>query len=161
ERDEGAAQSGMGAIKSKAGRVHRLLNFLADQDKMWDSDRLVSYTRSLFISFNVAMETDGLDSLKDNLDPELLAKYEDMADSLGQKGEKMERRNLAVRDVEIVLVKNYYDNSRDSFTAWVSGQAQTVIADGSGTVVQGDDHVADFEEFWTFRRNGTKWVLIQ
>jgi hypothetical protein len=42
----------------------------------------------------------------------------------------------------------------------VSGQAQTVITDEkTGKAVEGDDHVADFEEYWTFRRDGDRWLL--
>jgi predicted lipid-binding transport protein (Tim44 family) len=160
ERDESAAPESMGAIKEKSGKVHRLLNFLADHDKMWDEDKLVSFTRSAFIALNVALETKNLDSVQASMKPDLYGKYSQMVEDLRSKGERIERRNLAVRDVEIVLVKNYYDNRKDSFTAWVSGQAQTAVTDEkSGKMVQGDDHVADFEEFWTFQRDGDQWKL--
>jgi predicted lipid-binding transport protein (Tim44 family) len=161
ERDEGAVGTGMDKIKWKAGRVGRLLNFLGDQDKIWDADKMVSYCRSMFIAFNVALELKSLDQIKDNLSPEAITQYQAMVDDLKAKNRKIEKRNLAVRDVEIVLVKNFYDNKKDEFTAWVSGQAQTVISDEkTGKAVEGDNHVADFEEYWTFRRDGDRWKLV-
>ncbi len=162
EQDESAAPQSMGSIKEKSGKVHRLLNFLADQDRMWDEDKLVSFTRSVFIALNVALETKNLDPVRPSMEPGLFGRYQGMVDDLSSKGERLERRNLAVRDVEIVLVKNYYDNRKDSFTAWVSGQAQTAVTDEkTGSMVQGDDRVADFEEFWTFQREGDQWKLSE
>jgi hypothetical protein len=65
-----------------------------------------------------------------------------------------------VRNAELVLARNYYDRKKDEFVAWISGQAQGVLVDEkTGAILEGDDHVADFEEFWTFRRDGEAWKL--
>ena len=134
----------------------------AEVKARWDEDKLVAFTRSVFIALNVALETKNLDPVQPSMEPELFGRYKGMVDDLRSKGERLERRNLAVRDVEIVLVKNYYDNRKDSFTAWVSGQAQTAVTDEkTGKMTQGDDHVADFEEFWTFQREGDRWRLSE
>jgi hypothetical protein len=62
--------------------------------------------------------------------------------------------------VEIVLVNNQSDRAKDSFTAWISGQAQNRIVDEkSGAKIGGDSYVRDFEEYWEFRRDGKAWRL--
>ena len=50
-------------------------------------------------------------------------------EKLKSSSQLVQKRNLAVRNVEIVLVRNFEDKSKDEFTAWVSGQAQNVIVD--------------------------------
>ncbi len=79
---------------------------------------------------------------------------------LKQNGLIVQRRNLAIRNAEISLVRNFSDNGKDEFTAWISGQAQRVFLDEkTGKIKSGDTYVVDFEEYWTFRRSGNSWLL--
>jgi predicted lipid-binding transport protein (Tim44 family) len=161
EREESTVGLGMAPIKEKAGRVSRLLNFLAESDKAWDETKMRAHVRALFISFNVGLELGDILSVRDNLSPALYGKYQKEMAALAAKKQKIQKRNLALRNAEIVLVKNYYDNKKDEFTAWLSGQSQTVIVDAkTEKVAEGDSHVTDFEEYWTFRRDGASWVLV-
>ncbi len=160
EQAEGAVTESMSAIKQRAGKVHNLLNFLAQQNKLWDEETMETMVRSLFISFNVAVEKKDFDAVKDALAPDLYGRCMQMAADMQSRKQHIEKRNLAVRDVEVVLVKNYYDNRKDEFTAWVSGQAQTVLVDDkTGKIASGDNYVADFEDYWTFRRDSDAWKL--
>lgn len=160
EQEEGAATATMGTIKWKGGRVHRLLNFLVESDKIWDAEKMKSTARSLFILLNTSIEQKKLDKVIDKITPDLFQVLQSNVRSMIEAKQRVEKRNLAVRDVEIVLVRNFYDRSKDEFTAWVSGQAQSVVVDEkSERIISGDSYVADFEEFWIFQRNGDVWLL--
>ncbi len=160
EQTEGAADASMDKIKWKAGRVSRLLNFLADKDKTWKEEDLKTQVRNLFIRMNTALETNDISSIKRELDPTFFEMCQEIITQNLTGGQHIEKRNLCVRDVEIVLVRNYYDNRKDEFTAWVSGQAQTVLVDEkSERIISGDTHVKDYEDFWTFKRGTDGWIL--
>ena len=46
----------------------------------------------------------------------------------------MEYRNLCVRKVELLLVRNFADNTRDEFTVRISAHAQRIIRKGDQTM---------------------------
>ncbi|NYZ77733.1 TIM44-like domain-containing protein [Candidatus Micrarchaeota archaeon] len=148
------------AIKSKGGKTHRMLNFLAQTDKIWDENGMRDLARESFILVNTATEQRNLTKVQDRLTPKLYAILNAEINGLLAKGQIEQKRNLTVRNVEIVLIRNYNDRYKDEFVAWISGQAQKVIFDlASGRPVGGDAYVRDFEEYYTFRRNGDRWFL--
>jgi hypothetical protein len=63
-----------------------------------------------------------------------------------------------VRNAEIVLVRNFADNSRDEFVARISAHAQRILRKGD-RVASGDEFVSPFEEYWTFGRRDGAWKL--
>ena len=73
-------------------------------------------------------------------------------------GWKVEYRNLCVRKVEIVHVDNRDDRTLDNFTARIGAHAQVVVHRGE-TEVRKDPDVRAWVEFWTFGRDGRRWVL--
>lgn len=67
-------------------------------------------------------------------------------------------RNLCVRKVELVLVRNYSDNRRDEFVARVRAHAQRVRRKGDEVVSQ-DEDVTPFEQFLTLGRLDNRWKV--
>jgi len=160
EQEEADSGSGMDDIKQKGGRVHRLLNFLYESDKIWNEQNMKDTARYCFIAVNSALERKSLITLSDKVAPELFKNLQASVNQLSAKGQTMQKRNLTVRNVEIVLVRNFSDSSKDEFTAWVAGQAQQVLVDDkTGKDSGGDSYVRDFEEYWTFSRMGNNWLL--
>jgi len=158
-REQGS-DAGMDEIKQKATKVHRLLNFLYESDKIWNEQQMKDLARTTFILVNSAMERGSLSSLSDRLSPEMFSSLQETLKGYSSQGQRLQKLNLAVRNVEIVLVKNYSDRAKDEFTAWISGQAQSVVVDAkSEEKISGDDYVRDFEEYWTFMRVGDFWLL--
>jgi predicted lipid-binding transport protein (Tim44 family) len=109
---------------------------------------------------NTALETKDLSKLQETVLPELLSVFEARLQELTKKKQLLQKRNLAVRNVEIVLVQNRNDKNKDEFTAWVSGQYQQVLIDEkTEKVIRGDSFVHDFDEYWCFQRKQEKWLL--
>jgi predicted lipid-binding transport protein (Tim44 family) len=74
-------------------------------------------------------------------------------------GLSAEYRNLCVRKVQIVHVRNCADNSQDEFTARINAHAQLIVRRGN-EVVKKDEDVRAFVEYWTFgRHGGSRWKL--
>jgi predicted lipid-binding transport protein (Tim44 family) len=74
------------------------------------------------------------------------------------EGVTVEFRNLCVRKVDLVLVRNFADNSKDEFDARISAHAQRVRA-RHGRAVELDECVAPFEEYWVFGRLDGCWKM--
>lgn len=159
EQEGGAIGAGIDEVKSKGGNIHRMLNFLSETDKVWDELSMKETVRECFILLNTSIEQRNVSIIRDKLTPQLFASISAMVEDLKAKKQIVQKRNLTVRNIEIALVRNFADKTKDEFSAWVSGQAQTVIVDENGKELGGDNYVADFEEFWSFKRSGNSWLL--
>jgi hypothetical protein len=71
---------------------------------------------------------------------------------------KVEYRNLCVRKAELILVRNFADNSKDEFMVRISAHAQRVFREGDRIISQQED-VTPFEEYWIFGRLDQQWKL--
>jgi len=152
----------IGEIKEKGDKIHRMLNFLSQTDRIWDERAMLENARTLFILLNTAVEKRNLGKVQDKLSPELHQTIQENLDEMKQKGMVAQKGNLAVRNVEIVLVNNLNDRQKDEFVAWISAQAQNVLVnEKTGKTVSGGSFVHDFEEYWTFRRSGSEWKLAE
>jgi hypothetical protein len=63
-----------------------------------------------------------------------------------------------VRKVELILVRNFADNSKDEFMVRISAHSQRIFREGERIVSQQED-VTAFEEYWTFGRLDNQWKL--
>ncbi len=73
-------------------------------------------------------------------------------------GRRVEYRNLCVRKAELILVRNFADNSKDEYTVRISAHAQRIFYEGDKVRDQ-QDYVTPFEEYWTFGRLENQWKL--
>ena len=80
--------------------------------------------------------------------------------SMKEKGGRVEFRNLCIRKVEIILVRNLADNAKDEYTVRITAHAQ-VVAKRNGVEIARQDYVTAFEEYWTFTRpvGNNPWQL--
>jgi hypothetical protein len=86
---------------------------------------------------------------------------EDLRNQLRQwqlDGLTVEYRNLCVRKLEIVLVRNFEVQEKDDFTVRISAHAQKIVRKGGFTQSE-DQYVAPFEEYWDFGRLDRQWKL--
>jgi len=73
-------------------------------------------------------------------------------------GLKVEYRNLCVRKVELILVRNFMDSSKDEYMVRIDAHAQKRVRRGD-RVFSEQKYVTPFEEYWTFGRLGDRWKL--
>jgi len=143
----------------KATKIERMLNFLARTDKLWDRQQMLQRARNVFMSVHAAREANDPAAARDNdLFPDIAKSLRAEIAGRAAQGVTVEFRNLCIRKVELILVRNYSDNSRDEFTARISAHAQQVVESG-GHETAADPHVVPFEEYWTFGRLDKTWKL--
>jgi len=147
------------SVETKATRIERLLNYLVQTDKLWDRQAMLERARQVFTRVQLAVEARDATALSgDDLFP---ATAQNLGTWIAQciaDGRTIEYRNLCVRKVELVLVRNFSDNTRDEFVARISAHAQRIIKQG-GAVLQEDEYVSPWEEYWTFGRLDGQWKL--
>jgi predicted lipid-binding transport protein (Tim44 family) len=143
----------------KATRIERLLNFLVQTDKLWDRQAMLERARQVFLDVTLAREKgDPAGVPNAELFPDVAANLQGELVRLGGQGTQLEFRNLCVRKVELILVRNFSDNSKDEFTVRISAHAQRAVRRNNLLISQ-DADVTPFVEFWTFGRLDNEWKL--
>jgi hypothetical protein len=136
-----------------------MLNFLVRTDRLWDRQAMLNRARHLFLNVYLARETgDPVQAPEADLFP---AVAEDLRRQIRQwqmEGTAVEYRNLCVRKVELILVRNFTDPARDEFVVRISAHAQKIVRKGS-QILSGQEYVTPFEEYWTFGRLDSAWKL--
>ncbi len=144
---------------TKERRVERMLNFLVKTDSIWDRKKMMLLSRSVFLTLIGAWEAgDSAAVPAADLFPELARDLHEAIAKNREKGVTLEFRNLAVRKVELVLVRNFADNSQDEYVARIRAHSQKVMKI-AGSVAQRDEDVTAFEQYLTFGRLDGRWKL--
>jgi len=146
-------------VSKKADRIERMLNFLVKTDPLWHRTDMIRRVRQVFTSLFLAQERgdpagipagDLFPDLGEGLRAELTRRRE--------LGVSVEYRNLCVRKVELVLIRNQADDRMDEFTTRISAHAQKILKRG-GREVSRDPYVSPFVQFWVFGRLDGQWKL--
>jgi intein/homing endonuclease/predicted lipid-binding transport protein (Tim44 family) len=146
-------------VETKATRIERMLNFLVQTDKLWDRNQMLERSRKVFLDVYLARENGDPGQVPgDDLFPPVAEDLRAQMQSWKDQGYAVEYRNLCVRKVELVLVHNYADNSRDEYMTRITAHAQRIIRQGE-TIRNAQDYVTAFEEYWTFGRLDGQWKL--
>jgi predicted lipid-binding transport protein (Tim44 family) len=163
--DKAAGQAGPAgpwtdrASLDKETNVERLLNFLVQSDPLFDKASMIEKSRSTFLSVMLGLESADLSAMpEDALFPEIRESLRVEIERLKAEGESMEFRNLCVRKVELVLVQNFSDKTKDEFTVRISAHAQQFLKK-SGKVLRSDEDVTPIVVFWAFGRMENAWRL--
>jgi predicted lipid-binding transport protein (Tim44 family) len=143
----------------KATRIERLLNFLVQTDKLWNRQAMQERARQVFLDVTLAREKGNPAAVPTaELFPDVATNLQGELVRLGGQGTQLEFRNLCVRKAELILVRNFSDNSQDEFTVRISAHAQRAVRRNNLLISQ-DADVTPFVEFWTFGRLDNEWKL--
>ena len=143
----------------KATRIERLLNFLVQTDKLWNRQAMQERARQVFLDVTLAREKGDPAAVPTaELFPDVATNLQGELVRLGGQGTQLEFRNLCVRKAELILVRNFSDNSQDEFTVRISAHAQRAVRRNNLLISQ-DADVTPFVEFWTFGRLDNEWKL--
>jgi predicted lipid-binding transport protein (Tim44 family) len=158
--DQGAAGPWLEKkTEEKASRTDRLLNFLVQTDKLWSRQLMLERARQVFLSVYLARESGDVSQVAAaDLFREAAKSLEAQMHQWQANGMRVEYRNLCVRKVELILVRNFADRALDEFTVRIDAHAQRIIRKGD-QVMSEQAYVTPFEEHWTFGRLDEQWKL--
>jgi len=147
------------SVETKATRIDRLLNFLGQTDKLWDRTAMLERARQVFLRVMLAQEAGDVTKVsEDDLFSSVVLDLRQEISRRRQAGTTIEFRNLCVRKAELILIRNFHDNTQDEFTVRISAHAQRIVR-GHATVISQEDDVTPFEEYWTFGRQAGQWKV--
>jgi len=147
------------SVGQKATRIDRMLNFLAQTDKLWNRNAMLERARQVFMNLYLARESgDPAQAPAADLFPEVTESLHQQLSQWLSEGLRVEYRNLCVRKADLILVQNFADPSRDEFTVRISAHAQRMLRKGDA-VWSAQEDVTPFEEYWTFGRLDGVWKL--
>ena len=145
--------------KDRSGRIDALIDALRKTDLIWDREAMKATARLACTNIYMARESGDEKAVKtEELFPETAARVRDEIAAMRAAGLAVDYRNFCIRKVDLVLVRNYRDNSLDEYTARVTAHALEVRRK-NGEVVDEDPYVTPFEEYLTFGRLGGGWKL--
>ena len=143
----------------KATRIERLLNFLAQTDKLWNRRLMLERARQVFMSVYLARESGDPQQIPTgDIFPDVAQSLDAQMQRWKTEGLRIEYRNLCVRKAELIHVRNYTESARDEYTVRIDAHAQAVVKKGDQTVRE-QPYATPFEEFWTFGRLDEQWKL--
>ena len=143
----------------KAGKIERLLNFLVRTDRLWDREGMLATARQGFTDLFLSTEAGGLSAeTSARMFPDAAKDFQDALERQRGQGLSVEYRNFCVRKTDLVLVRNFTDNSKDEYLARVYAHAQRIVK-RRGEVVHKDEDVVPFDEYLTFGRLDGQWKL--
>jgi hypothetical protein len=147
------------AVQTKETHTERMLNFLVETDKIWDRQAMLETTRRVFLELMAARSSGNpADAPDGDLFPRLAVHFKEEIARNKTQGVAVEFRNLCVRKVELILVRNFADNTRDEFVARVRAHAQRILL-RAGRVSRQDEDVVPFEQYLTLGRLDNRWKL--
>jgi predicted lipid-binding transport protein (Tim44 family) len=147
------------ATGEKATRIERLLNFLVQTDRLWDRNQMLERAREVFMKVYLTKESGDPDKVPAaDLFPKVTEHLRQQINQWRRDGRRVEYRNLCVRKAELILVRNFADNSKDEYSVRISAHAQRIFYEGDKLRDQ-QEYVTPFEEYWTFGRLENQWKL--
>ena len=145
--------------EEKATRIDRLLNFLVQTDKMWDRTKMLERARQVFLKVFMAQESgDPMQVSEGDLFTDIAQSLRTQIGQWKMDGITVEYRNICVRKVELILVRNFADPAKDEFIVRISAHAQKIMRRGH-QILNEQPYVTPFEEYWTFGRLNNTWKL--
>jgi predicted lipid-binding transport protein (Tim44 family) len=146
-------------VKVKGDKIQRMLNFLEQTSPAWKRPDMLHRVREIFFHVHQVQEQGDPQAVSESyLFPDVAANLRQVIEQRRDKGVTLEFRNLCLRKIDILLVRNRPGIEGDEFTVRISAHAQKTVS-RAGAVVSRDADVTPFEECWTLGRRDGTWKL--
>ena len=138
-----------------------LLDQLAKKDSSWSLDKIRSQIKISFFKIQEAWMERDQDIAKDFMSEKLYQKHKAQTDEMILKNRKNILEGIKLRELKIVEVADYEDDSRDRIWVYIKGSMIDYAIDTTNNkVVSGDPNEAEhFCELWKYVRRNNNWVL--
>ncbi len=149
-----------GPVRHKADKTGRLLDFLARQDPAMKKEELRTLVNSVFLKLQECWQARNYAPMKPLLMPDLYAEHERQLQSMRRSHEIDRIENVSVDSIDIVYIRYADKPDQREFTALITATARDYyVDDRTNEFLRGDREPAQFQEFWTFHRQGDKWLV--
>lgn len=138
--------------------VRGALKKAADADSGWDEEKLIAYTKDIFIKYQQHWSTFDVEAMKAYMTPYYHYHASLLMYVLQTMGRKDIMENVVIKNVQIVDIQDSVNNEEDYYTVGITASAHDQLVEASDSSKIFTDN-STFTEFWTFRRSGKTWLL--
>lgn len=131
------------------------------REEIWKLDYLEQTAQKAFYSFqNAWMERDLL-SVSKLVTYNLYLTHNEELQGMKARSEKNVLENVSIRSIHIIACKDYLENAKDSFSAYIKGSmTDYTINEKTGKVIKGSKSaVRKFTDMYVFTRDENTWLL--
>jgi hypothetical protein len=149
-----------GEVAAKAEQTRRLLEFLAHHDRAFDPEGLRMWAANTFTIVQQAWEARDYSTVRDLLLSDILAKHEGLLQLMRDNREINRIEDLRIERLEFIHLQCSPWPEEQEVTMLITFRASVYfVHDRTGARTRGSRAPRWFQEFWTFRRQGEKWLL--
>ncbi len=132
----------------------------SNTDKMWDITLLENTTEQFFYKFQDAWMKRDLNPIRDMMTSNFYDSYQWQLDGMKTRGEVNMMEDISLSSVNIISCKDYIDNKKDSFTAYIKGSiVDYTINETTNEVIKNSGKESEkFVDAYVFLRAGNKWL---
>ena len=147
-------------VARKAEKTDKLLAFLSQQDPSVAPEALRKLAESVFRKLQECWQAREYSPMEPLMMTALFAQHTAQLQGMARNHEINRIENLKVERVDLVNVRYTEKPDHREFTALVSASARDYyVDDRNNKFLRGDNAAAKFQEFWTFQRSASHWLL--
>ncbi|MDD4992899.1 MAG: TIM44-like domain-containing protein [Paludibacter sp.] len=138
-----------------------ILNKSAQNDSLWDIDKLKSHAKELYFDLNKAISNREITSLSNSLTTEFYQEQQNIISELIEKRQKFIFKYLDIKVLEIIGCEDFKVDSKDRYTVFIEGEILNYrVAEASGEVIKDKyKDLRDFSCMCHFVRMENQWKL--
>ena len=134
------------------------------RDKIWKLRYLRSHTKACFKKLQELWSNNDIEGSRPYLHPEYAETYLERLRINDLKGEFNKISNIKIKNISIVMAKDFEDPNKDTFVAHIAGKMKDDVYDSIGFHIGTNGDVKDnphrkIDEYWQFKRLGKRWLL--
>ena len=145
-------------IKTKVNSANKLLKNSVLQDKIWDKESMILFTRIAYLRMQDAWKNQDVSLVKDILTKSCIEKTEIEFRTQAIAGYYNFIHKVKISKIEIIGIQDFENDSYDKFSAYITG---TMIDEnvnyGNTEPKYGNEN--KFEDIYYFVRNENSWLL--
>lgn len=147
-------------FSSRRNKANKLVEQLEHTDGIWNQRSMTARAEEIFLVVQKAWMERNLDIAKDYVSSRLYTKYKFQTDDMIARGVTNVLQDIKIGNVAIFSVNDYKDDSKDTFSAKISGtMLDYEVNETTDAVIKGDKNKPHFfEDIWTFIRQGNTWI---
>jgi hypothetical protein len=151
-----------GAVRPRSEATERALATLATTDPSAEPGRLRGVVLNTFNQLQSCWTSREYEPMRPLLTPELFDTHIRQLAAMKQHHEINQIDDIRVESIDLVHVGRWSVDGGIEFTALITAAARDFyVDDRTFKFLRGDSWVARFQEFWTFRHEGDRWLLRQ
>ncbi len=148
------------AVAKKAVKTEKLLDFLSKQDPSLSPQELRKLVESTFRKLQECWGKRDYGPMEPLLMQALFRQHTAQLRGMARNHEINRIDDLRVEKVDIVNVRYAEKSDQREFSALITASAvDYYVDDRNQKFLRGDESSARFQEFWTFQRQGDRWLL--